>query len=623
MNLNLGTRIRSVFGAIWSLVVGLYRIVIVLSLASLIISLWVVSQGGPAKKVADNVALVLYPSGDLVEAFDQDPAQRVLEDLAGERPNQTLLRDLTDALDKAAVDPRIKLVVLRLDDMQHAGLAQLQELGAAVVRFRGSGKKVYAFAPEFDQASYLVAAQADHISLDPMGMVMIQGLGLYQNYFKEALDKLGIEINIFRIGEYKSAVEPFERNDMSPEARASNRAWLADLWGHYGRSIANGRGLQENGVQLYSEQLTAHIRAAGGDSAGVAKTAKLVDVIETLQDFRERIAQTVGWDPDHSSFRQILFSDYLQAVKREQAVQNGPAVALVVLQGEITDGESAKGVAGAETVTNLLTAARQDPAVAAVVLRVNSPGGSVTGSERIRRELKRLQAEHKPVVVSMSDLAASGGYWVSMDADEIWAHESTITGSIGIFALWPTFDKPLTKMGVHTDGVGTTPIAGIFRGDRPLAPEAADLIQSVIEHGYRTFVEGVSTGRDLPLEKVNDIARGRVWSGAAAIQHGLVDHAGGLNDAARAAARLAGVETDQYWLKEFRPQVKVKFLRSVLDFAGRALLRASAAQLGPAFEGALGAAMTPAATEALRALHWMNDPRGLYARCFCEPTLAD
>lgn len=600
------------FGALWAVIDGLFKLIVIALVLLIVGGIWLAMQGGAVPRLEQNTALVIYPTGQLVESTAEDPAQRFFENLAGEAPAQTPLRHLTEALENGAEDPRIALAVLKLDGMWGGGLGQLQELATAIKAFRASGKPVFAYGPYYDQAQYFVAAQADHVALDPMGMVLVEGLDVYQNYFKEALDKLGVDVHVFRVGEYKSAVEPFERNDMSAEAREANREWLNDLWLSYGRDVGRGRQLPETAMHDYASGLAAGLTQRGGDAAELARAGKLVDAIETLAQFRARIAEKVGWDEDHGTFRQVHHRAYLDVVaheKRLQPARDAKTIALVVVQGEIVDGDSDDGLAGADTIAELLTEARQDQDVAAVVLRVNSPGGSVFASERIRREVQSLQGEGKPVVASMSNVAASGGYWVAMDADEIWAHDTTITGSIGIFGLFPTFDKPLAKLGIHTDGIGTTPLAGAFRADRPLGPEVSALIQSQIEQGYKRFIEGVVGARDLPMEKVRDIARGRVWSGADALALGLVDEVGGLNDAVAAAVRLAGLEPQAYQLEEFRHERGFP-LRRVFEFASRAHLGAVAGWLQPV------AALTPV-EQVARSLRWISDPRGVYAHCFC------
>lgn len=369
-------------------------------------------------------------------------------------------------------------------------------------------------------------------------------------------------------------------------------------------------------MQDYVEQMAAGLRQNGGDAAALAKASKLVDQIETQQEFRARVAGKVGWDDDRGTFRQVHHREYLNILERER---NGDPAAdkvieLVVVQGEIVDGDSEPGLAGADTVARQLSEARLDEDVAAVLLRVDSPGGSVFASERIRRELKALQADGKPVVVSMGNVAASGGYWIAMDADEIWAHDTTITGSIGIFALLPTFEKPLARIGIHTDGIGTTPLAGAFRVDRPLTPEIQSVIQTQLEQGYKLFTEGVATARELPIEKVREISRGRVWSGADAAALGLVDQIGGFGDALAAAVRLAGLEEGGYRLHEAVEPRPIPLLR-VLDLVGTSRMQSLARAWLPQ------AALKPVEEVASR-LRWLTDPRGMYAHCFCTPSVS-
>jgi protease-4 len=607
------------FGAIWKIAVLLYRTIFILSLAVSLFVIWTLVGGSRLPTVEDNVALILAPTGDLVEQIDQDPGQQLFESFTGEAPSQTLLRDLVDALEFAKDDPRIAFAVLKLDGLFSAGLPQLEELSAAIRDFQAAGKKVIAYSPWYEQAQFYAAAQADEVVVDPMGMVHMEGFSSYTNYFKDALDKLGVQVNVFRVGEYKSAVEPFTRNDMSEEARAANLEWLGDLWTDYGKGVSAGRKLPETAVNDYVGGFRSGLEAGGGDAAAYAKQSGLVTHIETLKEFRARMGAIVGIDEDHGSFRQIYFHDYLRAAGRESlkasmATATPPGrVALVVVQGEIVDGPGDIGQAGGDTVSDLLDRARRDKDISAVVLRVDSPGGSVWASEQIRREVLALKAEGKPVVASMSSVAASGGYWVSMDANEIWAHGTTITGSIGIFGLIPTIDRSLEKIGVHTDGVGTTSLAGGFRIDRPLSEDVSSIIQSQIDKGYADFIGGVAKARDLPVEKVNEIARGRVWSGDDAAEIGLVDHFGGLQQAADAAAKLAGLNPETYELQEIAPD------------------RGFALTLLSQFSGSLRIGDLPGVgawlreftqrTDLQRVLSAFNDPQGMYANCYCTPRM--
>lgn len=611
---------RSILGRLfhflWMVVSGFLKLIVIVVVIGGFALTWLALRGGHGVTVEKNIPLVLAPTGDLVDQVDEDPGKRLLQNVNGAPPAQSSVRDLVEALEAAKDDARIPFAVLKLDGLSNAGLPQLEEVVAAMKDFRKSGKKIIAWSPSYDQSFYYAAAQADEVVMDPMGSVSIEGFSMYTNYFKDALDKLGVDIHVFRVGEYKSAVEPYTRNDMSPDARAANIDWLGDLWTEYGKGIGEGRKLSATATDDYVNGFVAGITAHEGDAAAYAKASGLVTSVETLTQFRKRMGAQVGMDDDLGSFRQINYLDYLAAVggeieKHRKAAAKGK-LALVFVQGEIVDGEGDVGKAGGDTISDLLDQARRDDDVSAVVLRVNSPGGSVWASEQIRRAVDQLKADGKPVVASMSTLAASGGYWVSMDADKIYAHNSTITGSIGIFGMIPTIDRGLAKIGVHTDGVGTTSLAGAFAMDRPLSADVGKIMQAQIDKGYRDFIGGVAKARNIPVEKVNEIARGRVWSGEHAKTIGLVDEIGGLDQAEDAAAKLAGLEVGQYDVEEMQPK---------RDFTTELLSH---------FSGEFGMAWLPsgariwlqelnAKTDAAQLLSSFNDPQGLYARCFCTP----
>jgi protease-4 len=606
------------FHFLWMLVSGFLKLVVMVVVIGGFALTWLLLRGGQGAAIEKNVPLVVAPTGALVDQIEEDPAWRFLQNLNGAEPTQSSVRDIIEALELAKGDARIPFVVLKLDGLSDAGLPQLEEVVAAMKDFRKSGKKIIAWSPSYDQSFYYAAAQADEVVIDPMGSVSIEGFSAYTNYFKDALDKLGIDMHVFRVGEYKSAVEPYTRNDMSAEARSENSVWLGDLWSLYGKGIGEGRKLPANAADDYVRGFVTGMTTHDGDTAAYAKASGLVTSVETLADFRKRMGAQVGMDDDLGSFRQIHYLDYLAAVggdaeRRREAAAKG-TVALVFVQGEIVDGPGDFGQAGGDTIADLLDEARRDEDVSAVVLRVDSPGGSVWASEQIRRAVDNLKADGKPVVASMSTVAASGGYWVSMDADQIFAHDSTITGSIGIFGIVPTVDRGLAKIGIHTDGVGTTPLAGAFGMFRPLSPEVGQIMQSQIEKGYRDFIGGVAKARDIPVDKVNEIARGRVWSGERARKLGLVDAIGGLKQAEDAAAKLAGLEAGQYDVEEMSPK------------------RGFAAELLSRFSGEIGMAWLPtgvrswltvlgAKPDVARMLSSFNDPQGMYARCFCTPEL--
>lgn len=609
-----GSPVGRLFSSLWSVVVALYKLVIILSLLLFVFGLWLVWSGPGAPKIEDNVALVVAPTGVLVDQLEIDPTRAFLDQLAGAPPPQTALADVTEAFEQAAEDPRISFAVLKLDGLWGAGLAQINELVAALQTFQAAGKRVVAYSTWYDQVGYLAASRADEIVMDPLGFVAVEGLSSYTLFFKGLTDKLGVEMNVFRVGEYKSAVEPFLRTDMSEEAKAANLDWLGDLWSGYTAAVAAGRGFSPDRVVSYVEQLPALMRAQGGSAAEAARAADLVTHLETLREFRARMAETVGIDDQHGSFRQIHFQSYLAARAREpQAEESENVIARVVVQGEIVDGVSDIGVAGGDTISDLLDEARRDDAVSAVLLRVDSPGGSVWASEQIRRAVVHLQDVGKPVVVSMGNLAASGGYWVSANADRIYAHPETITGSIGIFGLLPTFDRSLAKVGITTDGVGTTSLAGALRFGRPLSEPMREIIQMEVERGYADFIRLVAEAREQPEEAIDAVARGRVWSGAAALRHGLVDTEGGQADAIAALAELAGL-TD-WTVVDFAPQTD-PFQRLLAQFTD-GLAGLVGGQVLPAWLHGL----LPPAGAALDPLARWNDPRGRYAHCQCAVDL--
>ncbi|PWN57189.1 signal peptide peptidase SppA [Abyssibacter profundi] len=549
--------LRRFFGAIWTLFSVVYKLFIILSVLIVIGVLYMGFKGGAPVTVPDNVALVWHPAGVVVEQNDRDPTEEFFSELAGEGPLQTELRDLVDALDYARDDSRIRVAVLWLDALAYAGPAQLEELRVAINRFKESGKRVIAYAPGYTQRAYYLAAQADEVLMDPMGMVFLEGYAVYNNYYPGLLDKLGVNMHVFQAGEYKSAVEPFQRADMSAAAREANRSWLDTLWGKYVGDVASGRGLATEAINQYVEGFVDQLAAADGDPAKVALNAQLVDELLPLQAVRERIGTTVGMADDHESFRQINFRRYLKAVRKSPPPDR--QVAVVTVQGSIVPGESAEGSAGGDTIADLLREARDDDHVAAVVLRVNSPGGGIYPSEQIRRSVIEVQEAGKPVVVSMSTLAASGGYWISAPADRIFAHDTTITGSIGVFGIFPTFEDTLEKIGVTTDGVGTTPLAGAIRADRPLGDSVRRLIELIISKDYRQFIGYVADGRDMTPERVDEIAQGRVWSGLDAAQLGLVDEIGGFRSAVTAAAQAAGLDADAPEVRYLRPPRDLSF----------------------------------------------------------------
>ena len=579
---------------------------------------------GSIPKMPNDAALVIRPEGEIVEQQSGDPLELALAEARGLGRNETTLRDLTDAIEAAKDDKRIKTLVLDFDSMGGAGQPTLEEFARAVKSFRESGKKVIAYGTGYGRDSYYVAAHADEIYLDPMGLVVLEGYERYRNYYKSALDKLGIDVNVFRVGTFKSAVEPWIRDDMSPEDRVASQAFVDSLWGTYLDVVAAARGVEPAALRQYVDTLSPTVKAAKGDTAKVALDAKLVTALKTPLEVEQRIMELAAKDEDKETYRSVGLDDYLRIVRAEDKISRHPdaRVAVLVGSGEIVDGSGGGGVIAGDDMSALIRKARLDEDIKALVLRIDSPGGSVLASEKIYREVLAFKETGRPVVVSMGDLAASGGYYIAAPADEIWASPATITGSIGIFGLFPTAPRALDKIGVSTDGVGTTPLSGELRLDRAVGPAAAMLLQATIERGYEDFLARVSKGRDKSRDEIDAIAQGRVWSGRDAKERGLVDQLGSLDEAVAAAAKRAGLEDGKYerdylesdksWAQELVASVETSATSLMLRVAGPT-------EFGSAW--ALQAAKRdfgPVEREVLRFNRHAIADR-LYAHCFCTP----
>ncbi len=493
-----------------------------------------------------SAALVLAPEGRIVEQLSGDALDRALQEASGEGRPETRLQDLLDVIDEAAGDRRIKALVLDLSRLETAGLPVLQDIGQALGKFRESGKKVFVWGAYFDQRQYYLAAHADETYLDPFGAVIIEGYGYFRQYLKGTVDKLGVEVHVFKAGTYKSATETFSRTDMSAEDREEATVWVNQLWEGWKRGTAVARGLEPAVLQDYADKAAEGVAEAEGDLAQYALRRGLVDGLKTLEQFDARVIEEAGADDDGISYRSVDWRAYLTVLRSEEALHRAPLrnVGVVVAAGEILDGEQPPGTVGGDSLAALLRDARLDDSIYTVVLRVDSPGGSMLASEQISREISALRDAGKPVVVSMGTQATSGGYYFAAPADRILASAETITGSIGVFVMFPTFEQTLAKIGITSDGFGTTTLSGASRLDRPLNPELARVLQSSVDNSYRKFVSHVALSRQRPYEEIDGIAQGRVWSGADALKAGLIDGLGSLEDAIADAAALAGLEDD-------------------------------------------------------------------------------
>ncbi len=586
---------------------GLFYVLLIFSIG-MVVAFFVRAE----PKIPDGSALLLRPAGSLVE---QTVFDRPLELVAagGAPTGQTALADLLEAIRSAKDDPRITTLVIETDDLMSGGFSKLHEIRAAILDFKTSGKTVLARGERFSQGQYYLASAADEVHLSPDGFVLLHGLARYTTYFKDALDSLGVKVHVFRVGEYKSFSEPFTRSDMSDEDREASRDLLDGLWTMLRDDIAAARKLSPEAVDSHVQNYRDALAAAGGDAALAARTAGLVDQFSARDEWRARLIAQVGMDASDEDVRMVELGPYLAATRSSQP-QHDDKVAVLVAQGAIMDGREPAGVVGGDTFAALIRAAREDKQVKALVLRIDSPGGSAWASEVIRRELELTRLAGKPVIASMSSVAASGGYWIAAGADEIWAAPATLTGSIGIFAMFPEFSEPLKRLGIGVDGISTAPLAGALDPRRPLNQAAADSMQLGIEHGYRRFLTVVSKARNMSTAEVDHVARGRVWTGKTAHELGLVDQLGGLEAAIAAAAARAGLGDYELVWPEAGESLEQRLLRRLTSFADAfGIEPASSLVVQAPFARLLAELQAPVA----ELLRW-NDPQHLYMHCLCE-----
>ena len=565
----------------------------------------------PKVEIENDSALVLAPHGDILEKKSPlAPAAHILHLLNGTlREEEFLLQDIIQGIRAAAKDKRIKMLVVAPDKLEQAGLNQLQEIGKAIDEFKNTGKLVVAYADSFSQGQYYLAARGDEIYLNPMGEVDLHGFGIFHLYMRGLLDKLKINFHIFRVGTFKSAVEPFLRNDMSPEAKEANLQWLTQLWQQFCGDIAKQRGLSLRDINDAVEHLPKNLRDAEGNTAQMAMNLGLIDGTKTRTEFQEYLVSLVGKNKKNIGLKRVKFSDYIETLPSayQAPVIKEESVALIVAQGDIVYGDAEIGQIGSSSLTKLLRKARQEKTVKAVVLRIDSGGGSAFASELIRQEVLQLQKAGKPVVISMGSMAASGAYWLAADADKIYASSNTITGSIGIFGAFPTIEESLAEIGMFNDGVGTTKMAGQGNLTRPMSEDFRAAVQLNIERGYQQFIQIVANGRGMEPADVDKIAQGRVWDGATAQQLGLVDELGDLEDAVAMAAELVGLSADQaYYFQEEKNPAELLLQRLEGTIIGRAevdIFTASATRFMRNLTGSQHA-FVPA-----------GDPRNMYSHC--------
>ncbi|HCE4531822.1 TPA: signal peptide peptidase SppA [Vibrio parahaemolyticus] len=600
-----------IFKGIWKSItfirLALANLIFLLMIAVFYFAFTYTGEGRPV--IEKESALVMNLSGPIVEQRRYvNPMDSVAGSLLGnEMPKENVLFDIVDTIRYAKDDAKVSGLVLALRDLPETNLTKLRYIAKALNEFKASGKPVYAVGDFYNQSQYYLASYADKVYMAPDGGVLIKGYSAYSMYYKTLLEKLDVSTHVFRVGTYKSAIEPFIRDDMSDAAKESATRWVTQLWSAFVDDVTTNRNINAEVLNPTMEELLTEMKSVDGDLAQLAVKMGLVDELATRQDIRTLFAKEFGSD-GKDSYNAISYYDYLATIRPDYTLANHD-IAVVVASGAIMDGQQPRGTVGGDTVASLLRQARNDEKVKAVVLRVDSPGGSAFASEVIRNEVEALKKAGKPVVVSMSSLAASGGYWISMSADKIVAQPTTLTGSIGIFSVITTFEKGFSKLGINTDGVGTSPFSGdgITTG---LSEGASQAFQLGIEHGYKRFISLVGSNRDMTVEEVDKVAQGRVWTGQDALSFGLVDQMGDFDDAVELAAKLANV-TDYgiYWveeplsptelfLQEFMNQVKVS-----LGVDATSLLPKSLQPVAQQFE------------QDASLLQSFNDPKGQYAFC--------
>ena len=587
------------------MVLNLFFIFLVL----VVVGIWMQVSGSDSKETASRGALLLDISGVIVDKPDSSQRfsklSRQLLGASSDRLQENSLFDIVNTIRQAKDDRNITGIVMDLKNFAGGDQPSMQYIGKALKEFRDSGKPVYAIGENYSQGQYYLASFANKIWLSPQGVVDLHGFATNGLYYKSLLDKLKVSTHVFRVGTYKSAVEPFIRDDMSPAAREADSRWIGELWQNYLNTVAANRQITAQQVFPGAQGVLDGLTKTGGDTAKYALDNKLVDALASSAEIEKALTKEFGWSKADKNYRAISYYDY--ALKTP--ADTGDSIGVVFANGAIMDGEETQGNVGGDTTAAQIRDARLDPKVKAIVLRVNSPGGSVTASEVIRAELAAARAAGKPVVVSMGGMAASGGYWISTPANYIVANPSTLTGSIGIFGVITTVENSLDSIGVHTDGVSTSPLADVSI-TRALPPEAQQMMQLSIENGYKRFITLVADARHSTPEQIDKIAQGHVWTGQDAKANGLVDSLGDFDDAVAKAAELAKVKQ---WHLEYYVDEPTFFDKVMDNMSGSVR-----AMLPDAFQAMLPAPLASVASTVKSEsdkLAAFNDPQNRYAFC--------
>lgn len=549
-------------------------------------------------------ALVIAPSGPIVEqvAGPSDPLEALL---LGEQSSELYVGDLLEVLEAASTDQRVEDLVLKLDNVSGTGQAVLYDIGLALKKIKDSGKRIIAVGDQYSESGYYLASFADEIIMNPGGWIFVDGFSRSKMYYKSFFDNLKATYNIFRVGTFKSAVEPFLRDDMSSAAKEANLAYLDVLWTSWIDVVGSNRSLTSESIQYLVDNADKLVKESKKGTAEAFLQYGMVDKLMTRTEQREYMLELFGESEDKESFNKISGYSYFQVLQNEKVVESSDnKIAVVVARGTIVDGNQPPGTIGGDSTSRLIRDAHQDENVKAIVLRVDSGGGGVFASEVIRQELLKAKEKGIKVIASMGNVAASGGYWISTNADEIWASHNTITGSIGIFGMFPTFEKSLDYIGIHTDGVSTGKLDADFDPTRGLNPVLANILQAEIEHGYDQFISLVSDSRGIDKEQVDKIAQGRVWAGETALELGLVDRIGNLKSAIERAAVLAEIDSFTTFYPTEQLDWKQQLLSSIFSISGGIIPNSIKENF-----------FVKKSLKALSELESFNDPKGIYIRC--------
>lgn len=573
------------------------------------VGIWMQIGNGSNSEQTARGALLLDISGVIVDKPSTNhrlgALGRQLFGASSDRLQENSLFDIVNAIRQAKDDRNITGIVLDLKNFTGADQPSMRYIGKALREFRDSGKPVFAVGENYSQGQYYLASFANKIWLSPQGQVDLHGFATNGLYYKTLLDKLKVSTHVFRVGTYKSAVEPFIRDDMSPAAREADSRWIGELWQNYLHTVSANRQISPQQLFPGAQAIIDGLTSVGGDTAKYALDHKLVDALASSADVEKALTKQFGWSKTENNYRAISYYDY----SLETSADTGGTIAVIFANGAIMDGEETPGNVGGDTTASQIRDARLDPKVKAIVLRVNSPGGSVNASEVIRAELAAARAAGKPVVVSMGGMAASGGYWISTPANYIVASPSTLTGSIGIFGVINTVENSLSSIGVHSDGVSTSPLADISM-TKALSPEVQQMMQLSIEYGYKRFITLVADARKRTPEQIDKIAQGHVWTGEDAKANGLVDSLGDFDDAVAKAAELAKLK--QWHLDYYQDEP------TVLDMVMDSMTGSVRAMLPETIQAMLPAPLVSAANTVKAEgdkLAAFNDPQNRYAFC--------